>query len=220
MRSWARRAQVGRPRVLWLDDQETLEGVEIVVDGAAGEGLVGIGVSGEAGGAGFGGDVSGHRDQQSAEPLRVTSGSGVGSFESREIDFADVGEVVVAGLERGGAVEVELERPTASHDQFGDAAHGQTGIGGALRVPVEQRREGDLAGRVPGFVQRHRSHRESGEPAGAGVASHVVVRNGGAGEDELARFATTVDLCADVVPHRVSMRAATHRSVGVSDRRG
>ncbi len=56
--------------------------------------------------------------------------------------------------------------------------------------------------RDTGLEQRHGTHADASEPAGAGATRDVVCRHGGSGENELPRLPTGIDGPAHVIPDR------------------
>jgi len=121
------------------------------------------------------------------------------SVHAGDVHLGDASQVVGVGLRRRFDGQLEVERPAASDDEFGDVRDVEAG-GSGRAFAGEESGERHGAGGVAALVQAHGAHFEPGEPAGAGVSSGVVCRYSRPGKYELAWLGPEVHLAADVVP--------------------
>lgn len=144
------------------------------------------------------GHVPGQTTKQQIELLRITA-LAVNRVDVRAPDLV---QVVAGGFARCPLIKITSRRPSASSDFFGQGLHRQARIRGLSRLALKQSAQGHPAGADTGLEEAHRSHPQAREPHPAAMASLIIGRRSGAGQDELAAFLPIVDGVADVVPDR------------------
>ena len=135
--------------------------------------------------------------EERPEPARVAAGPA----HQRIIvlaHFVDIGHDRLGGVI---GLQVEPAGP-APADHPGDVVGDRRlGAGRRFQGVVEKAAERGRCRRGPALGQAHGAHGQVPHSPGAGVPAGVLLRRGGAGEDELPPGAPVVDGVADGVPH-------------------
>ena len=192
-------AEVRRPSRQVLHDHQALQRVQVLGDGARLHGEVGIAhVGRQTSQAHRRGDVA---RQGLAEPTHPRRVSRLASHDG-DVGALDVVQVASVGPHGGLLRAAQIGRPATRGDEFRHGGDGQVRLGRALRCPVEDRPQRDVASGASHLEQRHGPHVEPRETPGAGVTGDVVGGHRGAGENELAPCGALVHGAAHEVPDR------------------
>ena len=122
------------------------------------------------------------------------------AIRSRNVDTADLLQVVDARSQAGVHGHVQVAWPTASADVGSEISHLHVQRPATFEASPQQIRERYLRGGEPHFPGRHGAQPQAGHAARPGVACDVVRWYGRPRQNELSAIATLIDRTPYVVP--------------------